>query len=88
MKGNFHVRFLEGDGLAIARPYSVHLQSGGRAHAERPDAVDRDSADRRFLLLALALYLDLDSCPLTPSPQLRVSRDKYLRIGWFAGAKF
>jgi hypothetical protein len=23
MKGNFHVRFLEGDGLATARPYSV-----------------------------------------------------------------
>jgi hypothetical protein len=23
MKGNFHVRFLEGGGLATARPYSV-----------------------------------------------------------------
>ena len=25
MKGNFHVRFLEGDGLATARPYSVRV---------------------------------------------------------------
>jgi len=31
MKGNFHVRFLEGDGLATARPYSVRDMKSQRS---------------------------------------------------------
>ena len=34
MKGNFHVRFLEGGGLATARLYSVKLSATRQVHVD------------------------------------------------------
>jgi hypothetical protein len=47
MKGNFHVRFLEGGGLATARPYSVKaIRALGVKEPPPTSLVNRDSTPR------------------------------------------